>query len=57
MAIVYRARPQGEALAKRLRAAARLLYVAITRAVDQLIMTYHRDSVFTQRLAQALASE
>ena len=32
---------------------ARLLYVAMTRAMDQLIMTHHRPTDFTQRLHDA----
>ncbi|MFH7028583.1 MAG: 3'-5' exonuclease [Heteroscytonema crispum UTEX LB 1556] len=34
---------------------ARLLYVAMTRAIDQLIMTSDRTSVFTSRVESALA--
>lgn len=33
---------------------ARLLYVAMTRAINQLIMTYHQDSKFAMRLQKAL---
>ena len=32
---------------------AKLLYVAMTRAMDQLIMTYHKPTVFTERLSAA----
>ena len=32
---------------------AKLLYVAMTRAMEQLIMTHHRNTDFTQRLYQA----
>ncbi len=35
---------------------ARLLYVAMTRAINQLILTYHRDSDFTTRIQTALES-
>ncbi len=34
---------------------ARLLYVGMTRAVDQLVMTCDRSSEFVQRLESALA--
>lgn len=33
---------------------ARLLYVAMTRAMEHLEITSHRDSVFTRRIAEAL---
>jgi superfamily I DNA/RNA helicase len=33
---------------------ARLMYVAMTRAIDQLILTSHRQSVFTERLEKAV---
>lgn len=32
---------------------AKLLYVAMTRAMDQLIMTHHRTTLFTERLSAA----
>ena len=32
---------------------ARLLYVAMTRAMDQLILTAHRDSAFAVRIREA----
>ena len=32
---------------------ARLLYVAMTRAMDELLLTYHRESAFVERLSQA----
>ena len=35
------------------REEARLLYVAMTRAMDHLILTHHRDSEFAQRLGSA----
>lgn len=34
---------------------ARLMYVAMTRAIDQLIITCHRPSEFTNRVESALA--
>lgn len=33
---------------------ARLLYVAMTRAIDRLILTAHQNSAFVQRLAEAI---
>jgi superfamily I DNA/RNA helicase len=33
---------------------ARLMYVAMTRAIDQLIVTSHRQSLFTERLEKAV---
>lgn len=35
-------------------AEARLLYVAMTRAIDRLIMTSHRTSAFVERVAEAI---
>ena len=35
-------------------AEARLLYVAMTRAMDRLVMTHHEESGFAVRLRQAL---
>ena len=35
---------------------ARLLYVAMTRAMDTLILTHHQESEFVQRLGEARAS-
>ena len=32
---------------------ARLLYVAMTRAMDELLITYHRKSLFVERLSEA----
>ncbi|MBW4635174.1 MAG: NERD domain-containing protein [Iphinoe sp. HA4291-MV1] len=37
-------------------AEARLLYVAMTRAINQLILTYHRNSNFAVRIKSALRS-
>ena len=34
---------------------ARLMYVAMTRSMNQLIITYHRPTVFTNRLEKALS--
>jgi superfamily I DNA/RNA helicase len=34
----------------------RLAYVAMTRAMDRLIMTYHRESPFVRRVMAAAAS-
>jgi superfamily I DNA/RNA helicase len=34
---------------------AKLLYVAMTRATDELLMTYHVESEFTIRLERELA--
>jgi len=34
---------------------ARLLYVGMTRAMDQLVMTWHKDSPFVDRLTAARA--
>ena len=31
---------------------ARLLYVALTRSTERLLVTYHSDSQFTKQLAQ-----
>lgn len=36
-------------------AEARLLYVAMTRAMDRLVMTHHQDSVFTEKIRNAIA--
>ena len=36
-------------------AEARLLYVGMTRAIDQLVLTCDRDSEFVQQLNAALA--
>lgn len=33
---------------------ARLLYVAMTRASDQLLMTYHKESAFTRRIRASI---
>jgi superfamily I DNA/RNA helicase len=33
---------------------ARLMYVAMTRAIDQLIVTSHSQSLFTERLEKAM---
>ncbi|WP_071881112.1 3'-5' exonuclease [Crinalium epipsammum] len=33
---------------------ARLLYVAMTRAIEQLVITYHQQSKFTEKLQAAL---
>lgn len=33
---------------------ARLLYVAMTRAMDELIITCHKESIFTRKIADAL---
>jgi hypothetical protein len=35
---------------------ARLLYVAMTRSIEQLILTYHQDSEFVARIQLALAN-
>ena len=35
-------------------AEARLLYVAMTRAIERLILTAHRTSAFVERLAKAI---
>jgi hypothetical protein len=35
---------------------ARLLYVAMTRSLEQLVLSHHAESVFTKRLSDALAS-
>jgi superfamily I DNA/RNA helicase len=35
-------------------AEARLLYVAMTRAIDRLILTAHRSSAFVERLGEAI---
>jgi superfamily I DNA/RNA helicase len=35
-------------------AEARLLYVAMTRAIEQLILTAHRSSAFVERLVEAI---
>jgi superfamily I DNA/RNA helicase len=36
-------------------AEARLLYVAMTRAIDRLVLTGHRGSAFVERLGEAIA--
>lgn len=41
--------PYGEA---ELDEEVRLMYVGMTRAMDRLLVTYHRDSAFVQRLAE-----
>jgi superfamily I DNA/RNA helicase len=33
---------------------ARLLYVAMTRALESLVMSHHRESSFTQRMRATL---
>jgi len=35
---------------------ARLFYVAMTRAIDQLVLTYGRQSLFVDKLQTALAT-
>ena len=35
-------------------AEARLLYVAMTRAIDRLILSAHRGSAFVERLGEAI---
>ena len=36
---------------------ARLLYVGMTRAMDQLIMTWHKENPFVSRLMEAQANQ
>ncbi len=38
-----------------LESEARLLYVAMTRAIETLVFTYHGSSEFTERVRQAIA--
>lgn len=35
---------------------ARLLYVAMTRAIDRLVMTYREPSSFTRRIQDSIGS-
>lgn len=35
---------------------ARLLYVAMTRAIDRLVMTYREPSKFTRKIQDSIAS-